>query len=385
MSFPRHVSRQPPIVQLPTNVSFDHGYLHEHLIPKHARSYQSATPFPHVVIEQMLPPEIVAAVASEISEVMLPSGCVPGASACYHKRGVHIGKSELHDRSHGPYTKALFAALRGRTFVRSLERLSGVHPLIPDPGYQGSGVHLTGKGGILKVHHDFNYMLCRELGVEEGAGEGGGAGERRGARGGEGGASGSGSRFGDCVRGASHHVGGGAERRHRLHRRVNVFVYLNADWPEHYGGHLELWNRNMTRCHRRIAPTIGRFVAFSSSDYSFHGHPQVRLLEMVRDGVRLLLMPSPRLPTPSSADGPAAARTHAALDRLLLLPPRTARRAVRRRRLRELPRRALAGSRRLRGVHGVRCEQARAERRARVTARVSCVSAAMRIEISAPS
>jgi len=255
-------------------VNFDHGYLHEHLIPKHARSYQSATPFPHVVIEQMLPPEIVAAVASEISEVMLPSGCVPGASACYHKRGVHIGKSELHDRSHGPYTKALFAALRGRTFVRFLERLSGVHPLIPDPGYQGSGVHLTGKGGILKVHHDFNYMLCRELGVEEGAGEGGGAGERRGARGGEGGASGSGSRFGDCVRGASHHVGGGAERRHRLHRRVNVFVYLNADWPEHYGGHLELWNRNMTRCHRRIAPTIGRFVAFSSSDYSFHGHPQ---------------------------------------------------------------------------------------------------------------
>ena len=29
----------------------------------------------------------------------------------------------------------------------------------------------------------------------------------------------------------------------------------------------------MSTCVRRIAPTFGRFVVFSSTDFSFHGHP----------------------------------------------------------------------------------------------------------------
>ena len=48
----------------------------------------------------------------------------------------------------------LFAALRSEPFVRFLELLSGIGGLVPDPGYEGSGVHLTGEGGLLAVHHD---------------------------------------------------------------------------------------------------------------------------------------------------------------------------------------------------------------------------------------
>ena len=57
-------------------------------------------------------------------------------------------------------------------------------------------------------------------------------------------------------------------------RAQNVFLYLNHEWPDHYGGHLELWSRNMSSCRRRIAPALGRFVAISSTDFSFHGHPE---------------------------------------------------------------------------------------------------------------
>ena len=61
----------------------------------------------------------------------------------------------------GDYTRQLFVTLRSQHFVRFLETLSGVSGLIPDPGYEGSGVHLTGDGGVLAVHHDFNWMLCK--------------------------------------------------------------------------------------------------------------------------------------------------------------------------------------------------------------------------------
>ena len=59
----------------------------------------------------------------------------------------------------------------------------------------------------------------------------------------------------------------------KLHRRVNVFLFLNDEWPEEYGGHLELWNKELNTCGQRILPSLGRFVIFSTSDFSYHGHP----------------------------------------------------------------------------------------------------------------
>lgn len=221
------------------------------LLEQHLPLYRAAAPFPHTVIEDLFSATALRAVAHEIPEKMLGTGCVPGAAACYRRRGTHFRKSELHDSAMGPHTRSVFEALRSRRFVAFLEKLSGINGLIPDPGFQGSGVHLTGRDGVLAVHHDFNFMLCKRLA------DGGGGGR-------------SAPLYGECTRGLSEQ----AADQHRLHRRVNVFVYLNENWRESYGGHLELWNRNMSACERRIAPNFGRFVAFSSSDFSFHGHPQ---------------------------------------------------------------------------------------------------------------
>jgi Rps23 Pro-64 3,4-dihydroxylase Tpa1-like proline 4-hydroxylase len=52
--------------------------------------------------------------------------------------------------------------------------------------------------------------------------------------------------------------------RYGRRRRVNTFLYVNPDWPDDFGGHLELWDRNMSECRQRISPKLGRFVAFSS-------------------------------------------------------------------------------------------------------------------------
>ena len=60
-------------------------------------------------------------------------------------------------------------------------------------------------------------------------------------------------------------------QRYGLHRRVNVFIYLNDDWQDSYGGHLELWSQDMNTCGASIRPNMGRFVVFSSTDFSYHG------------------------------------------------------------------------------------------------------------------
>ena len=62
--------------------------------------------------------------------------------------------------------------------------------------------------------------------------------------------------------------------RSQKHTHVNQqLAHKNEDWDDDYGGHLELWDRNMTKCARRILPEFNRLVVFSTTDFSFHGHP----------------------------------------------------------------------------------------------------------------
>lgn len=185
-----------------------------------SRQYQLAAPFPHTVIDDLFPPSILEAVAAEIVEES--GSCHSKSLQCFKADPHSPGKSAIdNEESLGPAARLLFAVLKSSVFLTFLEKLTGIQALIPDPHYRGSGLHLTGNHGRLDIHSDFNRYV-----------------------------------------------------RFSLDRRVNVFLFLNKDWSDTYGGHLELWARNMSSCAQRIAPTFGRFVAFSSTDFSYHGHPE---------------------------------------------------------------------------------------------------------------
>jgi len=115
----------------------------------------------------------------------------------------------------------LLSDLNGMVFIDFLETLTGISGLVPDPHYQGGALHQILPGGRLEIHADFN-------------------------------------------------------RHKRLHldRRLNVLIYFNKDWPESYGGNLELWDVNMTRCVKKAAPIFNRCVIFSTTSNSYHGHPE---------------------------------------------------------------------------------------------------------------
>lgn len=111
-------------------------------------------------------------------------------------------------------------AMNGFEMLLFLERLTGIEGLIPDPYFGGGGLHQIEPGGFLKVHADFN-----------------------------------------------------VHPKLHLDRRLNMLIYLNKDWREEYGGHLELWDREARMCRTRILPLFNRTVVFSTTDTSFHGHP----------------------------------------------------------------------------------------------------------------
>jgi hypothetical protein len=176
--------------------------------------YQTAAPFPHIVLDGILRPEVASTLAAEFPRVD-------------HR----IWKHHLHLHSHkfacnrievmpAPF-QAVLRELNSKAMGQYLEALTGIPDLIADYELEGGGLHQIVPGGFLKVHADFNYHPVT-----------------------------------------------------RHHRRVNLLVYLNREWEEGWDGNLELWSRDMSRCEKSIAPVLNRCVIFNTTDFAYHGHPR---------------------------------------------------------------------------------------------------------------
>ena len=178
-----------------------------------AEAYRTADPFPCIMFDHFLPEGVLDPVLDEFPDR-------EQAEWITFDRATEKKRISRDENQLGPYTRHLIAQFNSSTFVRFLQVLSGINGLIPDVHLVGGGVHSVEPGGFLKIHADFN--LHDEL---------------------------------------------------RLDRRLNVLVYLNKDWQEEYGGHLELWDREMTRCAKRFLPIFNRCVIFSTTSTSWHGNP----------------------------------------------------------------------------------------------------------------
>jgi len=176
--------------------------------------YPRAAPFPHVVLDDFLPEPVARRVVAEFP--------APGTLEWMRFDDASGNKLASRGDRHIPeFTRGVLSQLNSSLFLQFLETLTGIAGLIPDPYLEGGGLHQIERGGFLKIHADFN--------------------------------------------------------RHptlRLDRRLNLLLYLNADWREDYGGHLELWERSMKRCEKSVLPSFNRCVVFSTTDWAYHGHPE---------------------------------------------------------------------------------------------------------------
>lgn len=177
-----------------------------------AEKYRTASPFPHIVLDDFIDSEVLKRVLADF-----PSS---ENKQFFNREQERLKFQYQPNEVSSGLVRNLFAELNSQAFLRFLEELTGIEGLISDPYFDGGGLHETKRGGHLGVHADFN--VHSQLKVE---------------------------------------------------RRLNLLIYLNEDWPDEYGGALELWNKDMSTCAVRVKPVFGRAVIFNTALDSFHGHP----------------------------------------------------------------------------------------------------------------
>jgi len=193
---------------------FDDPYYSE-LAYENSYSYKENKPFPHIVIDNFMPLTTAQLISNEYPQVRNQS------SAFKFHNHQYVSRYFLEDtREFSHHLKLFAAAISTRSFLLFLETLTGIKALIPDPYFMGGGAMMTGNGGFLDIHVDFNW-----------------------------------------------------HQKIQAWRRCNALFYLTKDWKSEYGGNLELWSTDGKSKIKEVEPLFNRVVIFDTTSESFHGQP----------------------------------------------------------------------------------------------------------------
>jgi hypothetical protein len=199
---------------------FSNDFLNQ--LPALSKQFAKAQPFKHVVIDSFLDDAVCQRLLEDF----------PAFEKRYalNEMGELGGKAVRMDmpRISDAY-QSLDAFLRSPEFLRHIEQLTGIPELLYDPDYIGGGTHENVQGQGLDPHVDFNVLP-----------------------------------------------------NSGWHRRLNLIVYLNAEWQAEWGGCLELeadpW-RGEDPNKIQVLPLLNRCVVFETNEISWHGFTAIELPE----------------------------------------------------------------------------------------------------------
>jgi Rps23 Pro-64 3,4-dihydroxylase Tpa1-like proline 4-hydroxylase len=194
------------------------------LFEKLKTNYQTAYPFPYVVIDNFLPEFLVSRCLSEVKDI---KDWEWGYNRQKWAEPFQVNKFYLPDETRSvdvlemelPTTTLILDYLNSPDFLIALEKLTGIKKLFRDPLLMGGGIHKINKGGKLGIHKDYNIH---------------------------------------------------PETKQR--RKLNLLLYLNKEWDTNWGGNLELWNKEVNAKVIEVEPIFNRAVIFTIDDAP-HGHP----------------------------------------------------------------------------------------------------------------
>jgi hypothetical protein len=178
--------------------------------------FTAARPFPHAVFDKLFPDRVAREIHSLFAR--FPNDYWDKSN----DEGIEVKwRSKWQSEFDIPEpARELVRFFNSGWFLRALTRLTGIPHLIADPYYTGGGFNFIRRGGHLDVHVDGNWH---------------------------------------------DHM--------RVHRRLNLILYLNPNWQEDWGGQLQLFDPDGITPRVKIIPRGNRMLIFETHDYSFHGHP----------------------------------------------------------------------------------------------------------------
>lgn len=181
-----------------------------------ARFFNEQKPFRYVVIENFF---LHNAAEKIYNKYPLPDAQEWNATTYIDQRRKFI-KNKFSETD---LFNKVFQELHSTELIAYLQEISGISDLLCDPELFGAGLHQSITGAHLNVHIDYNIHPIT-----------------------------------------------------KLHRRLNLIVYMNKDWKDEYEGHIEFWDytSDEKRFLTRYAPSFNRCVIFETNEHSFHGHPK---------------------------------------------------------------------------------------------------------------
>jgi Rps23 Pro-64 3,4-dihydroxylase Tpa1-like proline 4-hydroxylase len=185
------------------------------------KTFHSNNPYEHVVIDDFLENQTYVELKNEIIHYLHTENKSLAKSRDYM---FARNKFEIpHFEVIGNRCAALHKFLLSEEFGNELSDMWG-RKLIVDPTFHGGGVHAGGKNSFLDMHTDFAWHPNVE----------------------------------------------------NWRRRLNILLYLNADWKDTYGGQLKL--RHLDESNSKsisIEPLGNRLVVMRTDDYTVHGYDTI--------------------------------------------------------------------------------------------------------------
>jgi hypothetical protein len=173
--------------------------------------FKLGKPLPMAVIDNFLP----AKVALELFE---ESNSIPSDYwTKFTRNGSHMKESK--HLSVAPHAFNLVSYLHSSYALKSLEEVTGIRGIIPDPHLIGAGYSKSGNGDTLQIHNDFNWN--EEL---------------------------------------------------QLHRALSLILYISPDWQTSWGGALDFYDDKRENIIRSVDCIFNRCLIWEYNKFGFHGY-----------------------------------------------------------------------------------------------------------------
>lgn len=177
------------------------------------QKFLNAEPFPYVVIDNFLEPEMAMALSKKFPAIESMDVNYKGLN---ERKGEHSNFDSLSEE----FT-CLKDMLNSSDFIKQVESITGFTGLFTIDDRYGRGLHQGGNNSFLDTHIDYNLHPLR-----------------------------------------------------KKQRRLNLIIFLHEAWEEAWGGCLQFSDKSLTPV-ASVVPRFNRAVIFVCNSISYHGYNRI--------------------------------------------------------------------------------------------------------------